>query len=139
MKNLLDLARDLQKITRVPAELANRKKIAWARAVIFYLVYETPVDTSKALSNWGLSIKSVGAYRDAYVAGAGGSTRDPSAEAAIAAAEAVLKRVRPGQVLTLFNSAPYIQRLNDGYSKQAPAGFIEKSFIIGQRAAEGQK
>lgn len=137
MKTLLDLANDIARVPDEAAALANRKKIAWARAAIFALVYETPVDSSKALSNWGLSLSGVGAYRKAFYEGAGGSTQSQSAAATVAAAEASLARVKPGQVLTLFNASPYIQRLNDGYSKQAPAGFIEKMLLKADRAAEG--
>lgn len=139
MKNLLDLANDLAAIPKEAAELANRKKVAWARAAITALVYETPVDTSKALSNWGLTRAGLGPYRAAYSEGEGGSTQSQSANAAIAAAEAILARIKPGEVLTLYNAAPYIQKLNDGYSKQAPAGFIERMLLKADRAAEEQK
>lgn len=34
-----------------------------------------------------------------------------------------------GQVIWIFNNAPYIQRLNEGYSGQAPAGFVEQAIL----------
>lgn len=34
-------------------------------------------------------------------------------------------RVKAGDTLYLANSTPYIKRLNEGWSKQAPARFVE--------------
>jgi hypothetical protein len=41
-----------------------------------------------------------------------------------------------GHVLTLANSAPYIGRLADGYSPQAPAGWIEAVALMYQDFVE---
>lgn len=39
----------------------------------------------------------------------------------------------------LTNTVPYVPKLNEGSSAQAPAGFIEMSFAEGIRAANGIK
>jgi hypothetical protein len=55
--------------------------------------------------------------------------------AAISAAEAAIAANKTADVLVIFNAVPYIRRLNEGSSRQAPAGFIEKAVLAGRLAA----
>lgn len=76
------------------------------------LVKETPVDTGRARSNWLPSINT------------------PSSETVGPSGKINIQTVLPDfNVLTdtiyITNNLPYIRRLNDGHSAQAPAGFVD--------------
>lgn len=108
-----------------------------AIAIITDLVIETPVDSSKALSNWVVGIGAPNrSVLEPYSYGHLGSTQEISAADAIAAARAVLATKQPGQPIFISNNLPYIRRLNEGSSSQAPAGFVERSALIGSRQAK---
>lgn len=79
------------------------------------LVLATPVDTGRARSNW---LASVGQPRTDEV-----GTRD--AGSAIAEAAGVINAAPDFPLIYLSNNLPYIKRLNEGSSKQAPAAFVE--------------
>jgi hypothetical protein len=104
-----------------------------------YLVEVTPVDTSKAESNWRIALggTSWGATPiPAYVLGSGGSSREASARAALAAGKAALKGAVAGKPIAVINVVPYIERLNAGSSTQAPAGFVERAVLVGKQAVK---
>lgn len=79
----------------------------------------TPVDTGHARANW---IPSVGMPNH---------TEDPGTGGALAAAgAAVIASFKLGQgKLYLSNVVPYIRRLNEGHSTQAPPLFVESCVI----------
>lgn len=58
---------------------------------------------------------------------------DPSGQTVILETGAVIrewsKPTFKRQPLHIQNAVPYIERLNDGWSSQAPAGFVEKSVL----------
>lgn len=98
------------------------------------LVLSTPVDTGRARSNWQVSIGSpIESEREPFAPGELGSTAGPNAQAAIAQGEQVINRRQPEETIFITNNLPYIQRLNDGYSAQAPVGFVQTAV---QRAVE---
>lgn len=111
----------------------------WAGSKLaFRLIYETPVDTSQALSNWQASLvyptsKSIPAYKE----GEQGSTKEYSAAKAYLAAQRMIKQKKPRIDLVLTNNLPYIHKLNLGGSKQQSAFYIER--IIAQVDNETQK
>lgn len=80
---------------------------------------KTPVDTGQARGNWRLKANApdTGVYLGpAYYDKSGIAT----------AAQGIQSIYRSNaSVFYLTNNVPYIQRLNEGYSKQAPALFIE--------------
>lgn len=90
-----------------------------AKALILEIVRElkrsTPVDTGHARANW---IPSVG--RENTV-----EATDTSLQTA-GTAQVLSYKLAQGW-LYITNVAPYIRRLNDGYSGQAPALFVETS------------
>lgn len=102
--------------------------------VVRALVYDTPVDTSKALSNWRVGDANSAAIPALY-AGQQGSTQGASAALALANAEAAIRAARGAKKLVVFNAVPYIRRLNEGSSLQAPAGFVEAAILRGRLAA----
>ncbi len=70
----------------------------------------TPRDTGRAASNW---LGSVAAPRTVYVEQFGGSPQINFAG------------YKNGVSVYIANNLPYIKPLNNGHSKQAPAGFVE--------------
>ena len=82
------------------------------------LQLNTPVDTGRAKLNWQASVN---APIDAEIAlGA----RRAGAES--------LPPTRPESIIYITNNVPYIRRLNDGHSKQQPAGFVERAVERGR-------
>jgi hypothetical protein len=92
----------------------------------------TPIDTSWARANWLTSIgrpvaapvgspESVGTARGAQSAGE---------------ARLLVYNVNQGDVW-ITNNVPYIKKLNEGHSKQAPAGFVEQAIATAIRTIAG--
>lgn len=106
------------------------KKVAVA--VDQTVVMATPVDTGRARSNWqvGLNQEPEG-VREPYVEGKEGSTGGPNAQAAIDEARREISKYKRGQEINITNNLPYIERLNNGHSAQAPAGFVQKAIHAG--------
>jgi hypothetical protein len=134
-----NLAARLYKKADEVETIAVRPASDCALAIISYLAYNTPVDTSTALSNWQLFIGSypVGIEIEAYYFGFGGTTQKVSAERTIKAAKEKLANKKPGETIYIVNFKPYIKRLNDGYSKQVAAGFVERAILQGQLKIKG--
>lgn len=114
----------------------NEVKKKVAIAIVRNLAYVTPVDTSKALSNWQVSLgtKPLGRI-DPYFFGQQGSTQELSAAYAVAAAMKVIENAKPGQPVWISNNLPYIRRLNDGSSTQQAANFVARAELIGRKVA----
>jgi len=81
------------------------------------LIKSTPVDTGRAKGNWFVS------------AGTPNRSKDDSrrAEQALSQGRAVIASTEDKEypTITITNNLPYIQRLNDGWSEQAPKKFVE--------------
>lgn len=111
---------------------------AAGRGVATELVQSTPIDTGRAISNWDAKVGKapVLRYVPAAVPGKAGSTRQPTVAEALGRMLRKIGRYKAGEgnSLHIFNAAPYIRRLNEGWSKQAPAGFIEAAIQRGRAA-----
>lgn len=114
---------------RVVAENADRLTKKVAMAVDASVVLNTPVDTGRARSNWQAELN----------APASGEAEPVPAAAAIAAAAAVVNKYNGDRhkEIHLTNNLPYIGRLNDGWSAQAPAGFVEEAVHAGAAQIQG--
>lgn len=85
-----------------------------------------PVDTGRARANTIVSIGSpVYQILDSY---------DKSGGNTIMAGASRLSGLEPYTVVYLQNNLPYIERLEDGYSKQAPIGMFGAAFSSVARA-----
>lgn len=97
------------------------------------LIEDTPRDTGWARSNW---IPSIGKQRE---------DTDGSPEAVSQAAQQLgIAQVATSYTLErgpiyITNNVPYIRRLNDGWSKQAPAGFIQAAILRAVASAFGAR
>ena len=127
LSDLVTALSDLRHDVKIEAdEMVNEV----ALKLVTELAYTTPVDTSKALSNWRVTNRQILGVRDAHVEGEGGSTRKASALRTIANARRVINRRKSGGKLTVYNAAPYIRRLDDGWSSQQPPGFILRAIKV---------
>lgn len=101
------------------------------------LVEDTPRRTGWARSNW---VPSIGTPKDMN------GTPPPEKAAAAhvgqrsAEREAGIAQIVTGYRLSLgriyiTNNVPYIRRLNEGSSKQAPAGFVQAAILRAVRGA----
>lgn len=105
------------------------------------LMQKTPVDTGRARGNWNVSTGTPDASAD-----------DAMTEAGVAAKKAegvsMINEIdfAKGEDLYVTNGLPYIQALEDGRSKQAPAGMIKVTVAelkpvaeqIARKVARGQ-
>lgn len=76
----------------------------------------TPVDTGHARANW---VPSIGQPFRGEAPGTSLAEHDAGV------AEILGFKLASGQMLYLSNNVPYVRRLNDGWSQQAPALFVE--------------
>lgn len=83
----------------------------------------TPVDTGWARANW---IPSVGQPREA-AAGSRESVSTSEQDAGVADVALNYKLERGNVHIT--NNVPYVGQLNDGFSPQASAGFVERAVV----------
>lgn len=134
MKNLADLSRQLIAFADALPEKLNKIAKETVLAMETDLVYSTPVDTSKALSNWQVTLNAP-ATDDipAHSEGEFGSTRGVSAAQAINEAQTVLRAKKAGVPVFITNNVDYLEDLNNGSSRQAPAGFYERALLIGRK------
>jgi len=139
-RTLRNLADRLEKAADKLGEEVNGVKKKAATVIVRDLITVTPVDTSRALSNW---LATIGTPANnsvlAHSPGSGGSTRGASISTALANAIGVINGVKPGQPIFLTNNLRYIRRLNDGHSKQAPAGFVERAKLLGGKTVREAK
>lgn len=113
-----------------------------ALAIDQTVVLATPVDTGRARSNWIVSAGGPNeATREAYVPGSGlGRGEGANAAGAIAQGRRVIRsRPRGGGDIYVQNNLPYIGRLNEGSSAQAPANFVAKAVSTGLAAVRGRR
>src|SRR3546814_4931116 len=80
------------------------------------VVLRSPVDSGRFRANWSVGI---GRIPQGVV-----ELDDKTGTATISKADAELAEVKAGDVIYLINNVPYGPRLENGWSKQAPAGVV---------------
>lgn len=117
--NLGSFAFRMRTLARGVEVNSNNNTIRLAATIELLLVMATPVDTGHARANWqvGIGQEPTEELDDT----------DKSGQNTIARAAAVLSTRRSGEAIYLANNVRYLQRLNEGWSAQAPAGFVEKA------------
>lgn len=81
------------------------------------VIMMSPVDSGRFRGNWQTANGSVPSGTLEAV--------DPSGAIVIAKVQGVTAGMQPGDVIYMANNLPYAQRLEDGWSKQAPAGMVK--------------
>lgn len=84
------------------------------------LAITTPVDTGRARANW---LPSLNVPRS--------DKKEPGQKESV---DSVLSAYKVTDTIYLTNNLPYIERLNEGSSQQAPEGFVEAAVDAGKRA-----
>lgn len=110
-----------------------------AAAFLEEVVSRTPVDSGQAVSSWKVGLNYIPRGVRTFSPGAFGSTASANRSAVLSSELPKVRRRRTGQTISVVNTAPYISRLNDGTSAQAPAGFIETAYIQSTRAIRRRK
>lgn len=118
---------------------ANEKVKDAAKAFLTTVVEMTPVDTGQAVSSWkvGLNYKPRGTR--VFAEGTDGSTASANRSAVLALELPKIAARVTGQTISVVNTAPYIQRLNNGTSRKAPAGFIDTAYLNATLAIRKRK
>jgi hypothetical protein len=106
--------------------LTETKKLA--EGVLFKVVKRTPYRTGQAKRNWIVSNlkpdnKFVKVPEESPLAAA------TAENIAINDGKSKLPFARPFQLIYIQNNAPYIVRLNNGYSLQAPALYVDLAIL----------
>ena len=76
----------------------------------------SPVDSGRFRGNWQPAIGSMPSGTVELL--------DPSGDIVIAKVQGVVAGMNPGDVIYMVNNLPYAQRLESGWSGQAPAGMV---------------
>lgn len=120
------LAEDAERMAKEMRKAASEAAKGMAVEIISRLAYATPVDTSRALSNWQLSV-GFPKFREVepYYMGQAGSTKEASASETVRAAEESVKNKKPGQAVFITNNVDYMEYLAKGHSPQQGPGWIE--------------
>lgn len=141
MAGLDDFSRQIRRRGRQVEEGANRIKREVALIADRELVLETPVDTGRARSNWIVSLQApVLAEREPYAPGEGlGKSERANAQAAIEQGISRITVAMPGQTIFISNNVSYIGRLNDGWSAQAPSGFVQGAVMRAVGSVRGAR
>jgi hypothetical protein len=142
MAGLDDFARRMNRIAVQVEGSVERAVKDCAQAVLKSAVENTPVDTGFARSNWTPELDR--AFEGLFpprVPGKAGSTAEENAAATIEAGAPTIEAfdIHTNREIHVTNNAPHIRPLNDGHSKQAPAGFVQIAVMEGLRTVRGTK
>lgn len=114
-------------------ELTRKVALAIDQAIVM----GTPVDTGRARSNWIVQLDDApDTVIPPYSPGEAGSTSGANTQAALDQGQRTIQGYTTGRVIHIVNNLPYIQRLNDGWSRQAPAHYVEKATLEAARAVQ---
>ena len=107
----VEVLRDADKLTkRITGEMLQQVVVA------------TPVDTGQARGNWRVSVGVIDKKTD--------QTEDKSGQGSISKGIATIQSGGGiGKVVYISNSLKYIEKLNNGWSMQAPKNFMQISFM----------
>lgn len=81
-------------------------------------VNNTPVDKGQARNSWFVNLGGTNG-------GEGARPGKQSGQDSINAIYAETEKLRLGDSILLYSNLPYIERLEDGYSDQAPSGMVK--------------
>lgn len=108
------LARQRKLLDEAPTKARNAAAIAFVARV----VPRTPVDTGQARGNWQAGVGQPDTTTDP-------TSLDPNATKTPQRLKRVIKALPKGGSLFISNHLPYARRLENGWSQQAPQGFME--------------
>ena len=121
-KNLNDLANDIAKMRKQLDRKVSTRSTSVAKHAIEFLINNTPVDTSKLVSNWIITFGSPKrGIIPAHAVGKKGSTSAISGSIAKNLAFSKLENRKPGTRIYITNNVPYLDEVNryGGYILEA--------------------
>lgn len=131
MASLRAFASNMRKRSRTVPSNADKLVRRVAETVLVNVVNDTPVDSGQAKSNWQVKLNSPATNTiPAYHPGKDGSTSQANLRATVEAGLEVIKDYTSGQVIHITNNLPYIGELNDGWSNQAPPGYVQDAVLV---------
>ena len=113
MANLGEQLRQIAEHNKLKLETVVRKTVIDMGGA---MVKMSPVDTGRFKGNWQ--------YANGGMDASTGAAPDPSGAASIGRIVQGVASWKPGETMWITNSLPYAQRLETGWSKQAPAGMV---------------
>lgn len=133
-----DLEGFKRRITVIAAQVENGVELTMrkvALAVDQAIVMETPVDTGRARMNWIVTVTSpTGDVRPTP------SSPSEGAQDALSKGAGTVGGYTLSQgTIFIQNNLPYIKRLDEGWSKQKPNGFVRKAVMAGVGAVQGAR
>lgn len=139
MASLGDLNSRMRRRARNLSSNVARAVRTVALAVDREVVTSTPVDTGRARSNWIVSINTpfradiepYSPHPKASQGSGAGTAEGANAQAALNQGAGVIARVQQGHTVYVQNNVPYIEKLNNGSSLQAPKNFVGRAVMIG--------
>ncbi|PDT24461.1 HK97 gp10 family phage protein [Rhizobium hidalgonense] len=121
MANAFSFALDLRKFAdSIPEELVKPVVQKFAMHALSSVVMKSPVDTGRFRGNWNVAVNAVDYSVSEVTDKSGGST--------IAKGVATIEAAAPEQAIFISNNVPYAVALENGHSKQAPAGVVALTF-----------
>ena len=114
----MSLAADLRRIAS--RRTGDLQRIAEESLLITgqRIISATPVRDGAARGNW---LSSVGSIDTSFSL----SVKDPSGTASNGRLQAAVQGLEPGTEFYFTNSLPYAERLENGWSQQAPQGMVK--------------
>lgn len=109
--------------------------VAYGVQVLTELIEQTPIKSGQARANWKVNINKRDdvfiELRETIALQRRVATADTppdyfSTDDALLYGTSQAQAWESGDVMYIYNNAPYIERLNQGYSPQAPAGYIQQ-------------
>jgi hypothetical protein len=136
LKKLLRLSEKSQKASvKFPKKVNQIKKDA-ATAGVRAAIYKTRVDTSKARSNWQVSVGVENSRkREAFFKGKNGSTKGPSSDAAYKFAKWEIGKAKSEQALYITNPQDYVAEKLEPLDWMVQHAVIEIEYKITKKAA----
>lgn len=129
---------DLNKFSKRMKQIARRIEVNVDKGVVKLgsliqqtVITATPVDTGRARGNWFASLGSPRLAADE-------NSKDLTGAGRISSNDAIINSRGADQSIYITNNLPYIKRLNEGSSQQAPAGFVEKAVSTARRALRNE-
>ena len=126
--DLETFAKNIRKIGQNIPKNASAAVRTLALKINQTLILSTPVKTGRARNNWFASI-SVPSEEVTDK-----KNYDPSGAARIQENQSEINLVQPEQSIYISNNLPYISKLNEGSSAQAPAGFVEAAVAVAENS-----
>jgi hypothetical protein len=118
-------AKDMRSLAAAVEAAAPKAVRAVALQTLAQVTVATPVDTGRARANWIVSVGAPSQLEKPWPDKRGSGGR--AASGAISDGTAVLTGAPKATTVFVQNNLPYIRRLNAGWSKKAPAGFVERA------------